>query len=134
MYRLFLPLAVLAVGSACTKYPYVALLEGEWVGTATDDAGIAYPMIANFTYDPEIERRFGGTVDINGWLYNVESVSSDKEQAQIDFANPLGVRDLLTEGVKVEEETSMAGKYTENTCYGQAAPCNVTGKFTLELQ
>lgn len=134
MVRLALPVAVLALGAACTKYPYVALLEGEWVGTATDDAGVAYPMIANFTYDPDIEYAFGGTVDINGWLYNVESVTSDKESAKIDFLNPLGVRDLLAEGVKVEEETKMNGKYTENTCYGQAAPCNVGGKFTLELQ
>jgi hypothetical protein len=122
MYRLALPVALMLLGTACSKYYYVELLEGDWVGTATGADG-PHPMVASFTFDEDKEKSFGGTVDIDGAVYNVTGAKSDKESASISLYNALRTGEL--KNVVVEEETTMKGDYTDN---------GVAGTFELELQ
>jgi hypothetical protein len=139
MYRLLAcSLALLTLGTACTKYPLVALFDGNWSGTATDAAGQQLPMIASFAYDEEATPQFTGTVDQGGYVYNVIGAESDKEAGNVTAIYALG-RELVMANTVLEEETTMKGDYTVNTCYGQTAPadpavCNLTGTFTMEQQ
>ncbi|MEZ4236468.1 MAG: hypothetical protein R3F59_09975 [Myxococcota bacterium] len=128
MYRLAFPVALLLLGSACSKYYYVELLDGKWVGVATDGQGGEHPMYAEFKFDEEADQQFTGTVDLDGWIYLVEGATSDKKAADIELYNELGVRDAKLTKVKVEDE-DMKGDYTETTADGE-----VTGSFSLSMQ
>jgi hypothetical protein len=140
MHRLLLPFVLVLLGSACTKYPYVALLDGDWAGSANDAAGLAHTMIASFDYDEdEDDYPFTGTVDVDGYLFNVYIAESDKEGAWMELNNPLGVAYLKLADVVVEEETEMKGKWEMNTCYntdpqGAGPGCLLGGEFSCEMQ
>lgn len=128
MYRLAFPAVLLLLGPACSKYYYVELLDGNWVGTATDQGGVQKPMIAQFTFKEDAERQFAGQIDLDGYIYQVSGATSDKETAKIDLVNALGRTASLTK-VVVEEET-MKGDYAE---VANGAPAG-NGTFTLTLQ
>jgi hypothetical protein len=140
MSRLFFPAVLFLASAGCTKYPYVALLDGDWAGTANEAAGGAYAMLAQFSYDDGEEKfPFAGQADIDGWIYTVYSAESDKKAANIEMSNPLGVRYLKLSAVTVEEETKMKGKFEINTCYatdptGAGQGCLLSGTFTAEMQ
>jgi hypothetical protein len=130
MYRLAFPAVMLLLGTACSKYYYVELLDGNWVGTATDGGGVQKPMIAQFTFKEDAERQFAGQVDLDGYIYQVTSANSDKDAATIDLYNVLGRTGTLS-NVLVEEETTMNGEYAEVGPDGTPAG---NGTFTLTLQ
>lgn len=121
-----------AFSGGCKKVPYVVYLEGVWVGTAAEAGGNAYVMTADFKWNEEQEY-FGGTADIDGWVYNLVSVSSDKESATIEMLQNTNARSVTLSEVAAEE-TTMTGKFDINTCYGQPQPCPLTGTFNLEMQ
>jgi hypothetical protein len=139
MYRLLAcSLALLTFGTACTKYPLVALFDGNWSGTATDAAGQQLPMIASFAYDEEATPAFTGTIDQGGYVFNVIGAESDKEAGIVTALYPLG-RQLVMSNTVVEEETTMTGDYVVDACYGQVPvnpdpACKLAGTFTMEQQ
>lgn len=130
MYRLALPAVMLLLGTACSKSYYVEMLDGKWVGTATDATGLTKPMLATFTFKEDAKREFGGTIDIDGYIYQVTAASSDKESAKIDGVNPLG-RTATLSNVVVAEEEDLSGDFAELNADGTPAS---NGTFTLTLQ
>lgn len=135
---LFLPAVLLSV-AGCKSYPYVALLDGDWAGTANEQTGAAYALVAQFSYDEEEEKfPFQGQADMDGWIYTVYTAKSDKKAADIEMSNPLGVRYLKLLGVTVED-TNMKGDFEINQCYqtdpqGAGQGCLLSGSFTAEMQ
>ncbi|MEQ1568713.1 MAG: hypothetical protein ABMA64_23950 [Myxococcota bacterium] len=140
MHRLLILTGILFTLSACTSYPYVALMDGDWAGTANEQTGAAYTMVASFDYDEEEEKfPFTGQADVDGWIYGVYSAESDKEGANVEMANPLGARYLKLSAVTVEEETKMKGNFEINVCYatdpqGVGPGCLLKGNFNAEMQ
>ena len=117
--------ALMAFAVGCKKYPYVSLLDGTWTGNANDASGTALPMTNDFTYDDKDEK-FYGTVDIGGYVFTVDGVTSDKKAAEILMVNPLFPAGGSLKNVTVEEDTNMSGDY--------AMPdLTLSGTFTLTL-
>jgi len=120
-------LMVLAAG--CKKYPYVALLDGVWTGNANDASGNVFPMTNDFTYDDKDEPlgSIYGTVDVGGYVFNIDSASSDKKAAELSLVNPLFPTGGTLTNVVVEDDTTMTGDYAmPDIAY--------SGTFTLTLQ
>jgi len=124
-------LALAAAG--CQGKPYVVDFDGLWTGTATSADGAALIMVANFTWNEEAVY-LNGTVDIDGWEYLINSVSSDKDSADMVLLHNTGARKCdITETV-VDDET-LSGAFNIDTCYNAgAAPCPLTGNFNLMRQ
>ena len=119
-------LTLLAVG--CSKYPYVQLLDGVWTGNANDASGNTFPMINDFTYDDKDgeDGSIYGTVDIGGYVFNVDGASSDKKAAELVVVNPLFPAGGTLKNVMVEDDTTMTGDY--------AIPdLQYSGDFTVSL-
>lgn len=131
-------ISLLTFGSACSKGSIGELFDGNWSGTATGADGVPVPMIAAFTYDPEASPTFSGSIDQGGYLFTIVGIVTDKELATITGVFPLG-RSLTLSNTSVEEETTMAGDYSVDACYGQTPPnpdpaCKLPGTFTMEAQ
>lgn len=133
MKRLVPALLLLAAFSGgCKKVPYVVYLEGLWAGTASEAGGNAYVMTADFKWN-EDEEYFNGTADIDGWIYDLVSVTSDKKSATIEMVQNTNARSATLSEVAAED-TTMTGKFDINTCLGAPQPCPLTGTFNLEMQ
>lgn len=121
-------MALFALAAGCKKYPYVALLDGVWTGNANDASGNTFPMTTDFEYDEEEgeDGKFTGTVDVGGYVFEVDGVSSDKEAADMTLVNDIFPAGGSLKKVTVED-TKMTGDY--------AMPdLTYSGSFTLTLE
>jgi hypothetical protein len=121
--------ALMALTVGCSKYPYVSLLDGVWTGNANDASGNVFPMTNDLTYDEKDgeDGSIYGTVDIGGYVFNVDGASSDKKSAELNMVNPLFPAGGTLKNVMVEDDTTMTGDY--------AIPdIQFSGDFTLSLE
>ena len=98
-------------------------------------------MVANFKWNAEKEY-LGGDADLNGWEYDLYTVSSDKDSASIVMIHNVGSRSLALLDV-VHEEDELSGTYEVDTCYnatlagtnqGTGPECITAGTFNLSRQ
>lgn len=140
-HRLAIPLLG-AIGlstlGGCSKDSAGDLFAGNWVGTATDAAGVAVPMLAAFTYDAEATPSFSGSLQHADYLYNLNGIVTKDGVATITAVAAL--RYIEMTDATVEEETTMSGSMVVDVCYGldttglDPAACKLPGTFTMEKQ
>ncbi|MEN0061884.1 MAG: hypothetical protein AAGA48_07005 [Myxococcota bacterium] len=121
---------ILAIG--CGQDPYIATLQGNWTGTATDANNIQVPAEAQFRYDGEADRPFSGTLDIGGWIYLVNAAASDNASASVNLI--LNTEARACDLQATVEENSMDATYSIDLCYAQGEGqknCIETGSLTL---
>lgn len=132
-----------ALLGGCKSTYYVEYLAGDWTGTASAQ-GAQIPMSASFEWDEEKAKdeksAFGGEIDVDGYLYSVNGVTSDKESADIHLTpqDPnRGEGDL--KGVALnEDEDAITGSLELNVCppgtNQDPAICVLSGDFELDLE
>ncbi len=129
----------------CKAEYYVQHLEGDWAGTASTGAA-EVPMTASFKWDEELaaeedkeQNAFSGTVDIDGYVYSANGVTSAKESADIHLT-PTDVRGEgdLTEVMLNEDGDAITGAFSINVCPPGTAQdpaiCVLSGDFELEME
>lgn len=126
----------LTMAIGCGQDPYIAQLQGNWVGTAVNADNITVEATAQFRYDEEADpdRPFSGTLDLGGWIYVVDGATSDNKGAIVDMLLNTEARACTIEATV--DEDSMEASYTVDLCYAQVeqqdpALCNETGTLTL---
>lgn len=114
----------------------LADLAGDWGGTAVDDNGPAYAMVANFVHDPAASPELAGSLDLDGWVYEITSATVEGGVAAIELTNTLGARALSLSGVAVDEGAA-AGNFVVDLCVAGGTTgtgCSLSGTFSLSEQ
>ncbi len=128
--------------AGCSKVPYVTTFDGNWAGTASAQGGAALVMVASFKWNEEKEY-LSGTVDLDGWVYDLYTVASDKDSADITLVHNVGARSLTMLEI-IQDEDSLDGNFEIDVCYnatlggtvtgGQGQNCITPGSFDLSRQ